>query len=189
MRMKRGLIMKKLGGCLKIIGGAVVILLVLGLVFGGSKSDKEKPVASNASQPAQEQTEGKTEPEKETEEQAEAETEAEPEPEPEVVSYEDVDINTLFETLSNNPLNAKNTYEGVPVRFSGVLKNIDASGDYFALGNGDEWSFDSIQCYIRDDETLNAIASASMGDTITVCGTITSVGEILGYSMDVDYIE
>ena len=77
--------MKKLGGCLKIIGGAVVILLVLGLVFGGSKSDKEKPVASNASQPAQEQTEGKTEPEKETEEQAEAETEAEPEPEPEVV--------------------------------------------------------------------------------------------------------
>ena len=75
------------------------------------------------------------------------------------------------------------------MRFSGVLKNIDASGDYFALGNGDEWSFDSIQCYIRDDETLNAIASASMGDTITVCGTITSVGEILGYSMDVDYIE
>ena len=175
--------MKKLGGCLKIIGGFVVVLFVLVLIVGGSESgsNKEKTSSSNASQAAQESTEAQAESEEKTEAQAE--------PEPEPVTYEDVDINTLFDTLSNNPLNAKNTYEDKTVRFSGVLKNIDSSGKYFSLGNEDEWSFTSIQCFIRNDETLNAIAASSMGDTITVCGTITSVGEILGYSMDVDHIE
>ncbi|MBR2682134.1 MAG: hypothetical protein IKE22_02590 [Atopobiaceae bacterium] len=167
--------MKWIGGCLKIVGAVVVALVVLGLVFGGSgsKSDSGK---TDTAETKQEQTE-----------EAAKQEEAAPEPEP--VSYQDVDINTLFETLSSNPLNAKNTYEGTPVRFTGVLKNIDASGKYFSLGNGDDYSFERIQCYIKNDDTLNAIASASMGDSITVCGTISSVGEVLGYSMDVDYIE
>ncbi|MBR1830515.1 MAG: hypothetical protein IJ781_13650 [Atopobiaceae bacterium] len=174
--------MKKLGGCLKIIGGVVVVLLVLGLVVGGSNSGGKNDSSSGAqSQEKQAETQ--------VDSQGEAGEEPEEAPEPEPVTYQDVDINTLFDTLSNNPLNAKNTFECTRVRFSGSLKNIDASGKYFSLGNGDEWSFDSIQCFIQNDDTLNRIASASMGDTITVCGTVTSVGEILGYSVDVDYIE
>ena len=69
--------MKKLGGCLKIIGGFVVVLFVLGLVLGGTGSNKEKASSTDAPQAAQESTEAQTEPEKE------AETEPEPEPEPE----------------------------------------------------------------------------------------------------------
>lgn len=158
------------GGCFKIVGGLVVLALVavIGVaVFGGSDGSGSSGGSGNSggsSSPA-------------------ATEEAEP------IEYQDVDINVLFDTLKSNALNAKNTYEGTPVRVTGVLTNIDASGDYFNIGNGDEYSFDSIQCYIKNDETLDKIAASSKGDTLTVCGTMSSVGEVLGYSMNVDYIE
>lgn len=183
--------MKGILGLFKKAAIVLVVLIALGAVFGGGSDDKGSSSSKSDGEVTQEQAADEEKDEKskdkksDKEEQAKEEEAAEPEP----VEYQNVDINTLFETLSNNPLNAKKTYEGTTIRIAGVLKNIDASGDYFSLGNGDEWSFDSLMCYIKDDETLDKIASSSMGDTITVCGTVTSVGEILGYSMDVDYIE
>ena len=91
--------------------------------------------------------------------------------------------------INARAMNAKNTYEGKNVRVSGVLSNIDASGKYFSIENDDEWSFESVTCYIKNDETRERIAGASTGDTLVVCGTITSVGEIMGYSIDVAYVE
>jgi hypothetical protein len=46
-----------------------------------------------------------------------------------------------------------------------------------------------VYCSILDDATLDRIASSSIGDTLVVCGTVTDVGEVLGYYVDVDYIE
>jgi len=185
--------MKGILGLFKKAAIVLVVLIALGAVFGGGSDDKGSSSSKSDSETTQEQAASEEKDEKskdkksDKKEQAKEEKAAEPEPEP--VEYQNVDINALFEALSNNPLNAKKTYEGATIRITGVLKNIDASGDYFSLGNGDEWSFDSLMCYIKDDGTLDKIASSSMGDTITVCGTVTSVGEILGYSMDVDYIE
>ena len=183
--------MKGILGLVKKLAIVLVVLVVIGAVFGGGSGEK----ASSGSQADKGQVEAAADEGAASEEQDEAEPEADAkaeeqaEPEPEPVEYQDVSLSDLLDTLENNPLNAKKTYEGAYVRFSGVLDNIDASGDYFSLGTGEEWSFDHIQCFIRDDETLDRIAGASMGDTITVCGPITSVGEIMGYSMDVDYIE
>jgi hypothetical protein len=166
---------KLFGGCLKVVGGVVVALVVIAIAIGALGSGDDSGSAPSASGQAQ------------VEASADASSEAEAASEP--IVFEDVDINTLFETLSNNPLNAKNTYEGATIRFTGYLSNIDASGKYFNVKNGDEWSFESIQCYINDEATLDRIASSAMGDELTICGTVTSVGEVLGYSLDVDHIE
>ena len=103
--------------------------------------------------------------------------------------YRNASAGELIDALDNNALNAKQTYEKANIRLSGTLSNIDASGKYFNLSDGDSFSFTSIQCFIKNDETRDRIASAAKGDTLTVCGKVTMVGEILGYSIDVDYIE
>ena len=172
--------MKGILGLVKKLAIVLVVLVVIGAVFGGGSDEK----ASSGGQADKGQAEATADAGSD-EKQEEAEEQAEPEP----IEYQDVSLGDLLDTLENNPLNAKKTYEGAYVRFSGVLTNIDASGDYFSLGTGEEWSFDHIQCFIRDDETLDRVAAASMGDSLTVCGQITSVGEIMGYSMDVDHFE
>ena len=44
-------------------------------------------------------------------------------------------------------------------------------------------------CYIESDEQLKQVKNYSTGDTITVKGKITEVGEVMGYSLDIDKIE
>ena len=46
-----------------------------------------------------------------------------------------------------------------------------------------------VQCYIKNDDQKAQIASMSKGDTITLKGKCTDVGEVLGYSLDIDEIE
>jgi transcriptional regulator with XRE-family HTH domain len=101
----------------------------------------------------------------------------------------DVTVDELTAALDSNPLKAKQTYQDAHIRLTGVLNNIDSSGNYFNVNNGDQYSFDSVYCSILDDATLDKVASSSIGDTLVVCGTVTDVGEVLGYYVDVDYIE
>ena len=44
-------------------------------------------------------------------------------------------------------------------------------------------------CYIKSDEQLDKIKELSTGDDVTVGGKVTNVGEIMGYSIDIDYIK
>ena len=46
-----------------------------------------------------------------------------------------------------------------------------------------------VQCYIKNDDQKAKIASMSKGDTVTLKGKCTDVGEVLGYSLDIDEIE
>ncbi len=187
---------KMFGKLIKGIAAVVIALVVLGMVFGGGSSSESKKsdtakeqAATEAAADTEEKKDDKKKDEAEEAAEEEPEEEAAPEEEEEVIEYVDVSVDDLTSLLDENPLKAKNTYEGTYIRLTGVLNNIDASGDYFTLNNGDEWSFASVMCYITDDAALDRIANASMGETLTVCGPVTSVGEIMGYQMDVDYIE
>ena len=46
----------------------------------------------------------------------------------------------------------------------------------------------SVQCYIKNDDQKTAIMDMSIGDTVIVKGKITDVGEVMGYSLDIDEI-
>ena len=47
----------------------------------------------------------------------------------------------------------------------------------------------NVQCYIKGDEQLDKVKEMEIGDTVTVKGKITDVGEIMGYELKVDSIK
>jgi len=115
--------------------------------------------------------------------------EAPKEPEKEIV-YTAYDVDELVDDLEANALKAAEKYEEQYVKLKGRLCNVDASGDYIGIEPlNDEFSFTNVQCYIKNDKQLSAVKEMSTGDTIVVKGKITSVGEVLGYSLDIDSIK
>lgn len=101
------------------------------------------------------------------------------------VSYKKVTARKLIDDLNDNALKAKQTYEGEYLEVTGKLNNIDASGKYISLiPTDDDWGFTNIQCYIKSDADRQAIMDCSVGDILTIKGKCTSVGEVLGYSID-----
>lgn len=181
--------MKKIIDLIKKIALALVVLVLIGAVFGGKGKSSSSSSSDSKSEAAVEEQAQESKDDEEASADAEIEEpEAEPEKE-EPIEYVDVTVDELTAALDNNPLKAKQTYQDAHVRLTGVLNNIDSSGNYFNVNNGDQYSFDSVYCSILDDATLDRIASSSIGDTLVVCGTVTDVGEVLGYYVDVDYIE
>jgi hypothetical protein len=88
----------------------------------------------------------------------------------------------LIDDLEANALSAKNKYDGKTVVVTGKLSNIDASGNYFSLA-GKDFSITNIQIFI-DEKFLDTVGAFKKGQSVTVTGEVTGVGELLGYSID-----
>jgi len=100
-----------------------------------------------------------------------------------------VTADSLLEDLENNALKASDTYLDQYVELTGKLETIDSSGKYFSLGPlSDEFTFISVLCNITEEQRATVI-NFSEGQDVTVVGTITDVGEIMGYSLDVESIK
>ncbi len=100
-----------------------------------------------------------------------------------------VSAQEMISVLEANALNAKNTYEGKRVTVSGFVGSIDASGDYFSLDpEPDAFILTGVQVQ-TSEEFLNQIASFTEGQAVTVTGTVTNVGEVMGYSLEAETIE
>ena len=111
-------------------------------------------------------------------------------PEEEVIEYAEVTTDELSDALEANAMNASDTYKDKYFAVTGRLSNIDSDGNYIGLVDiNDELSFNVIQCYIKNDEQLEKVKKMSTDDVVTVRGKITDVGEVLGYSMDIDSID
>lgn len=93
----------------------------------------------------------------------------------------------MIDDLESNALAASNKYEGKRVTVTGKLSNIDASGDYFSLTGTEDFTLTNVQIYI-DESHLDALAKFTTDQKVTVTGKVTSVGEILGYSIDAETI-
>lgn len=137
----------------------IIVLIIVGVV-GGSSSDDESTTSNNDTQ-------------QETEEK---------------ISYKKYSANQLLKDLDENALNAEKKYKDQYVAVSGKLANIDSSGDYISIENTDDefYFIVNIQCYIQDDKQLDQVSKFKKGDKITVKGKITDVGEVMGYSIDID---
>ncbi len=95
----------------------------------------------------------------------------------------------LFDELNGNALKASKTYKGQYVELKGKLSTIDSSGDYFSLGSlTNDFSFDTVLCNIKE-EHLDTVMEFSNEQEVTVIGTITDVGEFLGYTLEVELIK
>lgn len=100
-----------------------------------------------------------------------------------------VTVDELISALDENALKAAEKYEGMYVELTGELNGIDASGNYFNLyPSNDDWAFTGVQCDI-EDEHLDQVMEFTDGQQVTVIGTISDVGEVLGYWLDVETIK
>ncbi len=137
----------------------IVVILVFILSSGGEDNTPSTPSAAS------------------NDTQAEA-------PDPLVVTTDD-----LIDDLRDNALKAADTYKDQYVELTGKLSNIDSDGSYFSLSKlSDEFSLDSVLCRIEDHH-LDTVMNFSKGQEVTVTGKITSVGEVLGYTLQVDTIK
>lgn len=109
----------------------------------------------------------------------------------ETITYTEVGIAEMLDALEKNAAAAHDQYIDQYVAVTGRLSNIDAQGSYISIDNPDDtFSFMSCQCYIKGKQEISDIVKTlSKGDIITVKGKITDVGEVLGYSMNIDAIE
>lgn len=110
---------------------------------------------------------------------------------PSEVEYKKVDLQQMLDDLDANALKAEKTYQNAYVEVTGKIKNFDSDGSYISIEpvNADQWNFDSVMCYIKNDEQLDYLLEKSVGDTVTIKGKVKSIGEVLGYSIDMDSVE
>lgn len=103
--------------------------------------------------------------------------------------YISVTADELVEALETNALGASSTYEKQELAVTGTLGAIDSDGKYITIRSNDPYSFVSISCYIKNDDQKAKIMELTQGASLTVKGKCTGVGEVLGYSIDIESIE
>lgn len=101
-----------------------------------------------------------------------------------------VSVSELYNDLDENALRAENTWQDQLVYITGKLNNIDSDGSYISIidESDESWGLQSIQCYITTQDQLDSIMEMKIGDTVVVRGQIHEVGELLGYSINIEDI-
>lgn len=151
---------KKQGGKLKWILVAIILLIAIGSTTGGDKS------TNKTSNPAKTDTQI----------------------EEKIIEYTEVSVNDMMKSLSENAMAASDSYKDQYLEITGKLNTIDSDGKYIGLYPDDTFAIVGVQCYIKDDEQLESVKSMKTGDTVTLKGKCTKVGEVMGYSFDIDEI-
>ena len=107
------------------------------------------------------------------------------------IKYTPYDITAMIADLDSNALKAETTYQNAYIEITGVINTIDSDGKYITLiaKNDKSYGWDSIRCSLINDEQRSIIINKSKGDTITIRGQITSIGEVTGYALDVHTIK
>lgn len=106
------------------------------------------------------------------------------------ITYTAADAGQMLSDLENNALNAEKTYKDKDLEITGKVFNIDSSGKYINIdGLNSEFTMTGITCNLQNDEQRDVVASISKGATVVVRGHVTDVGEVLGYTINVDQIE
>lgn len=147
----------------------VVLILIIGVVIG-AVTGEDKSADS-------------------TTKQTEATASDNQKQESESIEYTSVSVNDMMDALNNNAMGASDKYKGKYLEITGKLTNIDTAGKYIDLMADGDFEIIGVQCYIKNDDQKAKIASMSKGDTVTLKGKCTDVGEVLGYSLDIDEIE
>lgn len=105
----------------------------------------------------------------------------------EEIVYEVVDLQVLFDELDANAMKAESNYQNKNVEFECKISNFDSDGAYISVEpvNASEWNFITSNCYIKNDVQKAFLIEKNVGDIVTIKGKIKSIGEFLGYSIDI----
>jgi len=167
---------KKQGGIGKWILIVVVILIIGAAAASGGNSDDSQSANSknaNTSEGGKDSSSENNSVENEKEEK---------------IEYISVSAQDLIDALEKNAMKASDAYKGKYLKIKGELGNVDSDGKYIGITT-DEITLANIQCYITSDDQKDIIMEKTTGDEITVKGYCKDVGEILGYSIDIDSVK
>lgn len=152
----------------------VLVLIVIGAIGSAGGKDESSDTTNKTNNTATTVTDDKNATPKETEEE---------------INYTAYEVSELMSDLESNAIKATDKYKKQYVELTGKLNVIDSSGKYISITPTDEeFAIMGVQCYIKNDEQKTAIMDMSVGDTVIVKGKITDVGEVMGYSLDIDAI-
>lgn len=143
----------------------VLIVIIIGIIIGSSSGSDDKPSSSSKGNEVKQE---------------------------EPINYTHHNVTELFDALKDNALKASESYKGEYVELEGYLGTIDSDGKYIGItADPEDWDymFEDVQCFIKSDEQLEQIKEMSKEAPIVVRGKITDVGEILGYTLNIDSID
>ena len=147
----------------------VIVVVVFIAAIGGASGSNDEKTPSGDNTPTQSTTDNpKDEVKKE-------------------IEYEVVDLQIMLDDLNDNALKAEKTYQDKYVEVTGQITNFDSDGAYISIEpvNADEWNFDTVMCKIKNDEQLDILLEKKTGDKVTIKGQVTSIGEVLGYTIKI----
>lgn len=162
---------KKQGGILKWIVIVFVAICIIGAASSGGDDKHSTTQTNNNSVTVKDNANGTV-----------------VEPEVKEIEYTSVTATELSDALSNNAMKAQNDYKDQYLEITGTLGNIDSNGKYIDIDSDKDFDFTIIQCYLKTDEQKEIIMEMSKGDSITIKGYCKDVGEVLGYSIDIDEV-
>lgn len=108
----------------------------------------------------------------------------------EEIVYEIVDLQTMFDDLSKNAMKAETQYQKKYVEFECKISNFDSDGSYISVEpiDASEWNFTTAMCYIKNSTQKEFLVQKNVGDSITIKGRVKSIGEVFGYSIDINEV-
>ncbi len=156
-------------GCLGVIGIAVVIGLIGSCAGGGTKDQSKATTTTSSSSSSSGAAQAKQK------------------------VYADADINVLIKEAKENAASANQNYKKKDVKIiGGKILNIDSDLKYITVeGTDSNYTMLHVRCDIKSDnkDLKDSILKLKKGENVTVYGTITDVGDLMGYSLKLDKIE
>lgn len=87
--------------------------------------------------------------------------------------YINITSTELIEAYNENQVKCKQTYDGKMIKVTGKVDSVGTDilgATYVCLGHDTEFTFVGIQCYAKDNETINQISELKEDDLIVVTG-------------------
>ena len=112
--------------------------------------------------------------------------------EPASIEYHPYTFGELVDELNENALRAETNHNSEYVIIEGYISNFDSDGKYFSIDGGpddDTHWLSSIHCNIASSDVLSTVFNLNKKDRVVVVGQISSIGEVLGYTVDVWHVE
>lgn len=91
--------------------------------------------------------------------------------------------------VSDNAASASEQYKGKYIEVTGKLSVIDIDSKYISLfPENNEFAIVGVQCFTKNNDQKEIVKTLSKDSSVTVKGKCTNVGEVMGYTLDIDEI-
>ena len=103
------------------------------------------------------------------------------------IQYEKVDLQAMLDELDANAMRAEDKFQGKYIEITGKINSFDSDGKYISVESCEApmLNFDDVQCHLTDPSHKAFLLEKNVGDVVTIRGKVTSIGEIIGYHIDI----